>query len=232
MRLKIDLHVHTCYSYDCGTSIEDLIAEALRKRLDGIAITDHDTTEGFRRAYEFVMNIKPEHRPVIVPGIEVTARGGHVIGLCVTEDIPKGLSVEETIERIHETGGIAIAAHPPSPFKDGVGLSPKILSMGFDAIEVINSALFPFRLLVKACREFAEKHNIPQTAGSDSHVMEAVGLAYTIIDVDDRKISSIIESIRRGLTKPVGVGMPLTLRIKGVFRRRRISSALDRRYLL
>ncbi|MEM1550795.1 MAG: PHP-associated domain-containing protein, partial [Candidatus Bathyarchaeia archaeon] len=169
-------------------------------------------------ACKIVLELEPEDRPIVIPGIEVSAKEGHIIGLNVTEPIPRGLGVEETIERIHEAGGIAIAAHPQTFFKDGIGLSPRILSFGLNAIEVINSSLFPFKPLVKACEKFAKQYNLPQTAGSDSHIVEAIGLAYTLINVEERSVDSIVESIKKGLTTPLGAGMSFMLRMKNIFR--------------
>jgi len=219
--LKIDLHVHTCYSYDSNISLKSLLMEARRKGLDGVAVTDHDTVDGALKACKIASEMGMKHQLIVIPGIEVSTKRGHILGLNVTEPIPMGLGVEETINRIHEAGGIAIAAHPQSYFfKDGIGLSPKILSFGLDGVEVMNSALFPFKPLVQACKNFAEKHNLPQTAGSDSHVVEAIGLAYTLIDAEEKSVDSIIRSIKKGLTTPLGTGMPLTLRIKKLFRSR------------
>jgi len=195
--------------------------EARRKGLDGVAVTDHDTVDGALKACKIASEMGMKHQLIVIPGIEVSTKRGHILGLNVTEPIPMGLGVEETINRIHEAGGIAIAAHPQSYFfKDGIGLSPKILSFGLDGVEVMNSALFPFKPLVQACKNFAEKHNLPQTAGSDSHVVEAIGLAYTLIDAEEKSVDSIIRSIKKGLTTPLGTGMPLTLRIKKLFRSR------------
>ncbi|MEM0050169.1 MAG: CehA/McbA family metallohydrolase [Candidatus Bathyarchaeia archaeon] len=218
MPVKIDLHVHTCYSEDSNVSLRDLFAEIRRKGLDGVAITDHNTIEGSLEAFKMVSGFERERRPIIIPGIEVSTRGGHIIGLNITEPIPKGLSVEETVERIHESGGIAIAAHPRAFFKDGIKLSPRILSFGLDAIEVINSSFFPFKLHVTACEKFAKKYNLPQTAGSDSHMVETVGLAYTLVNTEERSIDSIIEAIKEGLIKPLGTGMPFSLRIRNIFK--------------
>lgn len=221
MLLKIDLHVHTCYSYDSNISLKSLLMEARRKGLDGVAVTDHDTVDGALKACKITSEMGMKHQLIVIPGIEVSTKRGHILGLNVTELIPMGLGVEETINRIHEAGGIAIAAHPQSYFfKDGIGLSPKILSFGLDGVEVMNSALFPFKPLVQACKNFAEKHNLPQTAGSDSHIVEAIGLAYTLIDAEEKSVDSVIRSIKKGLTMPLGTGMPLTLRIKKLFRSR------------
>jgi len=44
--LKIDFHVHTCYSGDCSTSLRDVISYSKKKGLDGVVITYHNTVEG------------------------------------------------------------------------------------------------------------------------------------------------------------------------------------------
>lgn len=207
------MHVHTYYSKDSLISPDEIINYLTKCGLDGVAITDHDTIAG---ALKLTRMNKGENcgRPIIIPGVEVSTKSGHILGINVLEPIPKGLSVEETVERIHEAGGVAIAAHPQVFFKDGIGLSPKILKFGLDAIEVINSSLFPFRPLTKMCRRFAEYYNMSQTAGSDAHTIETMGLSYTIIKTDESDIDDIAEAIRRGLTIPFGRGIPMRLRIK------------------
>jgi len=105
----------------------------------------------------------------------VSTSRGHILGINTTSPIPRGLSVKETTKRIHEAGGIAIAAHPSAIFKDGVGLNAEIASSGIDAIEVVNSSAFPFLLLTHLNRRFADRFRFPQTAGSDSHLPETIG---------------------------------------------------------
>jgi len=210
------MHVHTCYSGDSLTTPSELIAQLKRKRLDGAVITDHDTVLGAIKTVE--ANRSSNEKLIIIPGIEVSTRDGHILGVGLTKPIPKGLGVKETIELIHEAGGITIAAHPQTLFKDGIGLSPKILSLGLDALEVVNSSLFPFKPLTKMCKRFAERHNMPQTAGSDSHMPETIGLSYTIIDVDEVGVDAIIEAVRRGSTIPLGKAVPVSLRIKKILK--------------
>ncbi|MEM3550826.1 MAG: PHP domain-containing protein, partial [Candidatus Bathyarchaeia archaeon] len=114
MKVKIDLHVHTCYSYDGLTTPEELILYGKKGGLDGLAITDHDRVD-------MALKIAKETRDyVVIPGIEISCLNGHVIGLNVQEVIPKGLSIEETVERIHEQGGLAIACHPKAFFKANI----------------------------------------------------------------------------------------------------------------
>ncbi len=212
MPLKIDMHVHTCYSKDGLTTPRDLVNQLRVIGLNGAAITDHDTVEG---AEKMLNNCDDDL--LIIPGIETSTKRGHILGINITTPIPKGLSVEEAIEKIHEAGGIAIAAHPQAPFKDSLGLNPKIISLGLDAIEVVNSSLFPFLPLTCLSKKFADRYRIPQTAGSDSHIPETIGLAYTLIENDGASVDDIVEAIRKGLTIPIGKGVPLTLKIKKIW---------------
>ena len=93
--LKIDLHVHTTYSYDSLITPKELIFYAKRCGLDGVAVTDHDRING-------ALKIAKETDFLIVPGIEISSLNGHIIGLNVDELVPPELSVDETLDRIHE----------------------------------------------------------------------------------------------------------------------------------
>jgi len=215
--LKIDLHVHTCYSTDCSTTLEEVISYSKKKGLNGVAITDHNTVEG---ALELIG--KKNTGLIIIPGIEVSTDRGHILGINVTTPIASGLSLKETIKRIHEAGGIAVAAHPSVMFKAGVGLDKKIVAYGLDAVEVINSSVFPFFLLSYLTRKFANSIGLPQTAGSDSHLPETIGLAYTIIDNADShpSVESVVQAIKKNMTVPFGKPVPWRLRLKFTKKRR------------
>lgn len=108
--LKIDLHVHTCYSSDSLIKPEELVLYAKRCGLDGVAITDHGRIDG-------ALKIAKETDFFILPGIEIECLDGHVLGLNVQEVIPPKLTNAEAVERIHEAGGIAVACHPVAFFK-------------------------------------------------------------------------------------------------------------------
>ena len=193
-RLRIDLHLHTNYSLDAKTTLEEAIRYAKKNQLDGIAITDHDTVEGARR-------IAKEQDFLVIPGIEVSSRHGHILGLNVTEPIPPKLGVIETAERIRLLGGLAVIAHPAVLVK---GLGTKIdASSHIDAIEVINASGIPFYLNIYFSRRLAARLRLPQTAGSDSHYPKEIGSAYTIVDADLNG-DDVIEAIRKGRTEPRG----------------------------
>ncbi len=210
--LKIDLHVHTCYSRDSATTLEEVVTYAKGRGLDGIAVTDHGTVAG---ALELLKN----DNLLVIPGIEIETPCGHILGLNITQNIPQGLSASETIGRIHESGGLAVIAHPFAAFKSGWN-SKVLSSLKVDAIEVRNSSNFPFLLTTYLNGRLAARLNLPQTAGSDAHIPQAIGTAYTLIEADS-ELEEILQAIKRGAVTPCGRALSWTLRFKNLFRKRR-----------
>ncbi|MDH5451490.1 MAG: PHP domain-containing protein, partial [Candidatus Bathyarchaeota archaeon] len=174
LRLKIDLHVHTRYSHDSTTTLDEIVACSKKRGLDGVAITDHDVVGGALKLAQKVKEL------VVIPGVEVSTSRGHVLALNMTKPVPTELSPFETIQIIHEAGGIAVAAHPTVFYK---GLRGQV-NPDFDAVEVINASAFPFFLSTYLSRKLAVRLNLPQTAGSDAHYASEIGLAYTVVDTE------------------------------------------------
>jgi len=200
--LKIDLHVHTCYSHDAVTTLKEVIVYSKKRGLDGVAITDHDTLAGALKLQNSDL--------IVIPGVEITTLRGHLLALNVTTPIPPKLAINETIQRIHEAGGIAVAAHPTLFYKT----APSQQTASYDAIEVINSAAIPFQLFTYLNQKFATRLNLPQTAGSDSHYAPEIGAAYTVIEADP-DVDEIVQAIKKGATIPVGKSIPWRMRLKG-----------------
>jgi len=205
--LKLDLHVHTNKSSDAHTRLDELVPSIQRAGLDGLAITDHNilSTDNFERA-------------LIIPGIEISSRDGHIIGLGIPSPIPRRLSADETIREIRKMGGLSIVAHPYDMFRSAV--KPDILTTMPDAIEVINSASILHSVTWKRARTFAEEKQLPQTAGSDSHIPETIGKAFTTIECESKTIASVLDAIRNGATTPDGQAYSLGDRLRKLARRK------------
>jgi len=219
--LKIDLHVHTCYSEDSTITLKEVVYYAKKKGLDGVAITDHETLRG-------ALKLARKSQLTIIPGFEVETKEGHVLALNITTLIPSNLSLIETVQKIHDAGGVAVVAHPAAVLKTGLGRQITS-SSNIDAVEVINSASFPFFLATYLGRRLAERLNLPQTAGSDAHHALEIGTAYTLVDADSNA-TDVAEAIRKGAITPYGKPITWTKRVqRGAFyltkiRRRRYSS--------
>jgi predicted metal-dependent phosphoesterase TrpH len=203
MQVKADLHVHTIYSNDSVITPKELVFYSKRRGLNAVAVTDHDQMEG-------ALRIAKETDFLIIPGIEVSSLNGHIVGLNVCKRVPKGLSAEETVDRIHKAGGIAIACHPYALFKGSIG---KHVSANFDAIEVINASSFPFGRTMRKAKQLAQGLNLPQVAGTDAHYGPVIGQAYTIIE-SEADVDAVVKAVQKGRCQPVGSPISLLMRLE------------------
>ncbi|MCX8153526.1 MAG: CehA/McbA family metallohydrolase [Candidatus Bathyarchaeota archaeon] len=203
MQVKADLHVHTVYSNDSVITPKELVFYAKKQGLTAVAITDHNQVEG-------ALKIAKETDFVIIPGIEISSMHGHIVGLNVGERIPRGLSVAETVDRIHEAGGVAVACHPFALLKGSVG---KHISSKFDAVETINASAFPFNRATRKATQLAEQLKLPKVAGTDAHYGPVIGKAYTLIRSEE-SVDAIVKAIAKGLCEPYGNPIPLLTRIE------------------
>jgi predicted metal-dependent phosphoesterase TrpH len=203
MQIKADLHVHTTYSKDSLITPKELIYYSKKHGLDAVAVTDHNQLEG-------AFKIAKETDFLIIPGMEVSSADGHIVALNVKELIPRGFSAIETVERIHEAGGIAIACHPYASFK---GSLKENICESFDAIEIINARAFPFKKSVKEATQTAERFGLSRVAGTDAHYGPQIGYGYTVIEVTKPNVEAIAKAILKGDCQPFGQPVPFTLNI-------------------
>jgi len=192
MTLRCDLHIHTNHSRDGESSVEEVIRRAEETGLDVIAITDHDTVTGALYAMTVPTSI------IIIPGIEVSTKQGHLLVLGVTEAIPPGLGVRETIAIARSMGGVTILPHPFHMWRHGVGLKLKEAILLVDAVEAFNSRFIVGAANRKAAM-MARRYGKPCIGGSDAHHWRYVGYGTTIIDAEP-STDAILAAIREGKT--------------------------------
>ncbi len=170
--IAADLHMHTRWSHDCSVPVPDLLDHAEAEGLGAIAVTDHNAFGGALEAVELA-----RHRDVVViPGEEIkTKHQGEVIGLFLTEEIPKGMSFAETVAAIREQGGLVYVPHPfdrRHAIPDPQTLHSHLAEI--DVLEVYNARLLLETYNDEALR-FARKYGLLAGAGSDAHVLQGVG---------------------------------------------------------
>jgi predicted metal-dependent phosphoesterase TrpH len=195
--MKIDCHCHTIYSkhwfwgYDSINTPEEMIKAAIKKGLDGLAITDHNTVKGGLVGKKIAKRFK---NFIVIIGSEIRTKEGEVIGLGIKGNVPMNLSLEETIEKIHDLGGIAVIPHPFGKyFLKRYGIKNPLNT---DAIEVFNSTVR--KNANKRALQLANKFKKAKTAGSDAHSIKSVGDAGIICD------SNPIEDILKRRVKIFG----------------------------
>ena len=169
--LRGDFHMHTWHSKDCGTPPRSLVKRALKVGLTCIAVTDHNTTRG---AFD-VREIAPPELKVIVAE-EVKTPFGEITGFFLSEEIPPGLSPEETCRRIKDQGGLVSIPHPYDRVRRSVldeGMIEAILPY-IDIVEVFNARTTLLRDSQRAL-DFANEHGLLKGAGSDAHSTMELG---------------------------------------------------------
>lgn len=172
MTWKVDLHVHTRFSKDCLTGLPSLIAACRRRGLDKVAITDHNTIAGALAARELAPDL-------IIVGEEINTTQGELIAYFAREEVPKGLTPQETIARLREQGAVISVPHPfehwrPSALARGALL--EIIDQ-VHALEVFNARCLALGDNHKAM-EWAARYGKLATAGSDAHTVWEVGRGY------------------------------------------------------
>ncbi|MDQ7028478.1 MAG: PHP domain-containing protein [Ardenticatenia bacterium] len=203
--MKIDLHLHTFRSPDSLTTYEQVIRAVQQRGLDAVAVTDHNTIRGALELRE----IAPF--PVIV-GEEIRTQEGEVIGYFLEEEIPPGLGLDETIDRIREQGGLVAIPHPVDRARKGSALGLEATLRVLDRVDFVegwNARCLFLEDNVRA-QVLARQHNKPMTAGSDAHGWREIGLAYVQVDTFDAPRTFLAHMAKATIT---GQWTPLHLRL-------------------
>lgn len=196
MTRRYDLHSHTAVSPCSAADPSDVVAAAVARGLDGIAVTDHDTTAGVDRIREAA---PPEL--TVVPGVEVTTSEGHLLALGIEEPPPRGVDPLDAVAHVHERGGVAVLAHPFDRLRQYYRRDLSTLAERVDAVEVVNSRCL-FERFNRRAAAFADEHGLAVTGGSDTHFPMEIGRAVTEVEGDE----PVLEAIRAGRTRAVGRG--------------------------
>ncbi len=100
------MHTHSEASPDSRTKVADQARAVRAAGLDVVCATDHNTILGALRMREIADGFR------VVVGEEISSRDGEIIGLFLESAVPRDLTGEETIARIHDQGGLVVVPHP------------------------------------------------------------------------------------------------------------------------
>jgi predicted metal-dependent phosphoesterase TrpH len=175
MLFQIDFHTHTSASKDSLTSPERFVVEARRKKLDRVVVTDHNGIAGALAVHA----LDPE---LIIVGEEIMTTRGEILASFMTEEIPRGLTPQETIKRLRDQGAFISVSHPFDSWRNGAWKLEDLLEITplVDAIEIFNARCTNALDNQKAL-EFAREHHIPGTVGSDAHAAFELGKACLVV---------------------------------------------------
>ena len=171
------MHVHSSYSPDSTMELKRIAKMAIKAKINGIALTDHNTMRGIKKAKEIFREVSL----TLIPGAELrNNRTDYLIYFVNDEKILKIKDIFEIIDYVHESGGIIGIAHP---FRKGYVLPDKEVIEKLDTVEIFNAKNHPKydELAKKLKNEFSKT----PTGGSDAHIYPYIGLGYTIFEGDD-----------------------------------------------
>ena len=191
--------MHTRFSSDGHTDPADVVHAAEQAGLFAIAVVDHNEPKGSLA----VMEAARGHDLLVVPGSEVSSFNGHILALGVKEAIPRDLSAGETIKRINDHGGLAVAAHP-GRFYTGLSIH-EVRASSFAAVEVANGHSSMRQNSV--ARRIAKAINAGMTGGSDAHWPDDIGSCRTVFEDRPTSVDELLEAIRDRETRVVGDGL-------------------------
>lgn len=189
--IALDLHLHTAGSWDCLSDPHAVLERALARGLGRIAITDHNRLG-------VALRMAQEYPDLVIPGEEVkTGEGIDVIGLYLSEEIPKGTPARETVERIRAQGGIPYLPHPYASGKGGGGKYAEELAPLVDVVEVFNARLHPGRLNAPA-GDLATRHGRLPGVGSDAHTLGELGGARIHVPAHANQPAALLQALASG----------------------------------
>ncbi len=196
-RVKADLHIHSTFS-DGRNSPKEIILRAISRGLEAIAITDHDTFQGSIHARRVASSEGIDI--VIIIGAEIRTKQGDILVYCPDSPLEKTpRDALELIDYSHENDCLVVPAHPFDIRRKGIG--DLVYEARWDAIEVFNAMSDP--ISNKRAAEAARELGLPGLANSDAHVVDAVGSAFNLVEVNSLDAEKILDSIRAGKVTPV-----------------------------
>lgn len=200
----MDLHTHSEASPDSRTPVAEQARAVRAAGIDVIAATDHNTIDGALRLREIAEGFR------VIIGEEISSRDGELIGLFLESAVPRDLSGQDTIARIHDQGGLVVVPHPFSVNRryrirrDALHrMWPQI-----DAIEVFN-AREAFGRDNRAAAAFAQMRRLPGTAGSDAHRASEIGAAFVEMP-DFAGHDDFLDALREGVPQGHLIGMTVS----------------------
>lgn len=219
-----DLHMHTGHSDGSCSSqtgkpvpcpVFVTVETAVRRRLNFIAITDHNTVS----QYDALRELQPYFDALLfIPGREITTFHGHanVFGITPFLDYRVGTpavpSINTVAREVDRMGGLISINHPNAPTGEiclGCGWHPDPpadLTL-FGAIEAVNGGSLrgPYSGVSYWEHVLDEGYRITAIGGSDNHHgdwpishPDSVGIPTTVVYATRLSVPSVLDGIRAG----------------------------------
>jgi hypothetical protein len=198
--LAVDFHVHS-FPGDGLLPPWEIALEARRRRLDAVALTNHNSTHSWRLARR-LSSMTPQGGAMLIPGQELTSVGYHLAVAGVTMPIDWRQSAASAAAAAHERGAVAIAAHPSSEswrYLDDAALA------ALDGVEVAHPMMFLMEKLRRDLAVFYDRAlrihpTIAAIGSTDFHHFAPIGLGRTYVFARESTADGILDAVRSGRT--------------------------------
>ena len=189
-----DLHVHTDISSCSNLDVNTILVQAGKKGLDGICITDHQTTE----IRHYIKEGLQANGIYLIPGMEYETRDGDFLIFGPYDNLGPGLDGMSLLDHVNRTGGVAVAAHP---FREGRPVNEYLIQEGWCRVfEGVNGRnTHAENLMVENWRK---KYSMAEVGGSDAHTIDELGKAVTRFTTPVRSANELIHALKNNLCRP------------------------------
>lgn len=196
-----DLHIHSTYSRDATTTVRAILKQAADVQLNVIAITDHDDIRGALEACKLGYQYGIE----VIPGVEISTKEGHLVGLFIEELPPAGQSLVDTLTFIGKNGGIAIAPHPFNGLPNSLSMESVVGALTNPRVKTVLKGMETHNMGTQAFDSTAQKLSIylplAKIASSDAHVYWAIGAGRT--EFEGKTSHDLRRAIENNATIPI-----------------------------
>ena len=190
--LRLDLHIHTSFSRDGYIRVSDLDRLCAQRKIDQVAICDHDEIAGALRAAELCKEVQ------IIVGEEIATVEGEIIGLFLEKHIPPGMDMNDTIGAIKTQGGLVYLEHPYGYLHRSSYLDLACLESLWDHIDIVE--VYNARNLMPSMNRkalaLATERNKPMAVGSDAHFPVEIGRTYQVVPPWEGK-NGLVKALQR-----------------------------------
>jgi hypothetical protein len=199
--LAADFHVHS-FPGDGLLPPWDVAVEARRRRLDAVALTNHNAMYSWRLAQWLGPIAQRADGALLIPGEELTSIGFHLAVVGITSPVPWRQPAAAAAAQVHAQGGVAIVAHPGRQtwrFMSDADLR------ALDGVEVSHPTIHlrpETRLDFVAFYDRARSihPSIAAIGSTDFHQVAPIGLGRTYLLAKADTATAIVDAIRAGRT--------------------------------
>ena len=192
--VKVELHSHSAddpRDYIPHSTCE-LIERAARLGYNALAITLHDRQIDLRP----FADLSRQHNLTLIPGIERTIQGKHVLLLNFSRAGAEGVETFADHARLRaRERGLVVAPHPYYPDPSCLGRFMESYADLFDAIEY-NAMFTPSINFNTRAVRWAMRHRKPLVGNGDVHRLRQLGTTFSLVDAVNTP-DAICEAIRR-----------------------------------